>query len=79
MFKKIAESLATSAGTNNTQIALVLKPGLIVSEPHQCGVENVIAMRKQACFAGIDYGIIPYDFGVGITNKEITHIVKNVD
>ena len=78
MFKKIAESLATSAGTSNTQIAFVLKPGLIVSKPHQCGVENVIAMRKQACFAGIDYGITPYDFGAGITNKEITHMVYDI-
>ena len=78
MFKKIAESLATSAGTANTQVAFVLKPGLIVSEPYQCGVENVIAMRKQDCFAGIDYGITPYDFGAGITNKEITHMVYDI-
>ena len=78
MFKKIAESLATSAGTNNTQVAFVLKPGLIVPEPHQCGVENVIAMRKQACFADVDRGIGYYDFGEGITNDAITHMVYDI-
>lgn len=78
MFKKIAESLATSAGTHNTQIAFVLKPGLIVSEQYQCGVENVIAMRKQACFAGVYHGIGHDAFGADITNKEITHMVYDI-
>lgn len=78
MFKKIAESLATSAGINNTQVAFVLKPGLVVQEPHQCGVKNVIAMRRKACFAGVDTGGDHSTFGAGSTNKDITHMVYDI-
>lgn len=78
MFKKIAESLAKTAGTSNTQVAFVIKEGLVVDEKYQCGVENSVGMKHQACFAGVDRGFGYAEYGAGITTKDITHMVYDI-